>query len=686
MMWDFAATGVWVIPYGSCQQYRCYNDTILETKPAMFGWGCGPTDSFTGTRLGYCDGAGTCVNPERGRFNPLYMILDVQYSPPGLGSSVTSSQSRTTGLTTTVGRSFTQTDGKSLTVGFDSKFVNADAQGTITKGATIASEDSVSVVGQVSAWSILDCNPAEYCTESIDHRLDLISLLLNPTVEYVAFEPGTVLPYGMKHVTWGIDTTAAVVVGVRVGELTGRLTMSDALKSNLEGRGITAAEYKKILSATGYGQEAEWAGAWNPDPSRYEPVPLFSGSSAFTYLAGQGTRSASLSTTRTIAHEDTYSSSYTVGIRGSVGARLGKMLGASASHGASWTWTNTTTTSTSESTAETESFSIVMPPPEYSGHDKLYQTFMFSFCSSKAPIAGCASGPPLPLAPTELAGAAADTHSSVSVSWTPVAGATGYTLQRSTSPSSGFVMIASNVDGYTFVDQGATGASTPYYYRVSALNITGTGPESAVSLVPAAPTGVTAVMSGGSTVNLTWTPVAGATSYAVWRSPTGTDFTRTTCANPAAAQCTDNAPLANNFYFVTAFSPTGASSRSNQVQMKVVPTAAATGDNQSVYLTWTYVPTATSYNVQYSKDNVSFYAFNGSTAVTRAYVWHYNEAAPYGTARLTNGSRYYYRVQAVGAAGPGPWSAVVSATPYVPDPETLDPNDEPCPPRPAVCW
>ncbi len=68
--------------------------------------------------------------------------------------------------------------------------------------------------------------------------------------------------------------------------------------------------------------------------------------------------------------------------------------------------------------------------------------------------------------------------SQMSVSWAAGWGCTGYSIYRSTNPSSGYTAIASlNANQVGYIDTNLA-SSTTYYYRVTAVNASG---ESAVS-------------------------------------------------------------------------------------------------------------------------------------------------------------------------------------------------------------
>lgn len=110
--------------------------------------------------------------------------------------------------------------------------------------------------------------------------------------------------------------------------------------------------------------------------------------------------------------------------------------------------------------------------------------------------------------------------SSVTVTWTPVAGATGYTIWRGATDH-GFAQIGSVAAGVASYDDGSVTAGVVHYYQVRATHGLGsTGPSTFDTgwRNLEVPSGVAA--SDGSfadRIRLTWSPVAGATGYRVLR-------------------------------------------------------------------------------------------------------------------------------------------------------------------------
>ena len=101
-----------------------------------------------------------------------------------------------------------------------------------------------------------------------------------------------------------------------------------------------------------------------------------------------------------------------------------------------------------------------------------------------------------PAAPINLAASAAST-SQVNLTWSAAAGATGYSIQRSTNGGYAWTQVASTTGATTYQDAGLA-AGTTYTYRVAAV---GGGINSAYSNTAAA---TTRTAAGTSTVDTLW--------------------------------------------------------------------------------------------------------------------------------------------------------------------------------------
>jgi phosphodiesterase/alkaline phosphatase D-like protein len=114
--------------------------------------------------------------------------------------------------------------------------------------------------------------------------------------------------------------------------------------------------------------------------------------------------------------------------------------------------------------------------------------------------------------------------SAIDVSWSNLAGNTGYILERKKEvggtwgqiPAPGSDLAA---DTAIYHDTGLS-AGTTYYYRLKVKNASGTSllsTESSVRTIPGQPTGVNVIGVTSTSINIGWTAVYGATSYTVER-------------------------------------------------------------------------------------------------------------------------------------------------------------------------
>jgi len=273
---------------------------------------------------------------------------------------------------------------------------------------------------------------------------------------------------------------------------------------------------------------------------------------------------------------------------------------------------------------------------------------------------GGGGGGNAPSAPTGLTATPGDKQ--VSLTWTASSGATSYNVKRSTASGGPYTTVNSPATT-SYTDMGLTDG-TKYFYVVSAVNSYGESGNSSEAnatptlAIPAVPTGLTATPSDKQ-VSLTWTASTGATSYNVKRSTTS--GSEVTISSPTSASYTDST-VSNGtkyYYVVTAVNPAGESGNSSEVNAtpSVAAPAPPTGvsavpRNAQVALQWNGSTGATSFNVKRSTTNGS-----GYTTVSSPTGTSYNDAG------LTNGTKYYYVVTAVGTGGESANSSQVSATP-----------------------
>ena len=262
-------------------------------------------------------------------------------------------------------------------------------------------------------------------------------------------------------------------------------------------------------------------------------------------------------------------------------------------------------------------------------------------------------------------------HTSIRTTWaapTTNGGSTidRYAVQRSTTAAGPWVTIAFPTT-LAYTNTGLTNGAR-YYYRILAHNAAGWGAASTVVTAtvgtPTAPRSVVA-RPGNTSVRLTWTApwsTGGASidRYAVQRS--SDNRTWSTIAFPTALAYT-NTGLTNGaryYYRVLAHNRFGygPGTTTNAVP-RTLPSAprspAASPGNGNVTVTWS----TPSSNGGAAIDTHAVQHWNGTGWVTIAH----SSGLTYTSTGLTNGRAYQYRVLAHNAAGWGPASPTVSATP-----------------------
>jgi len=234
-------------------------------------------------------------------------------------------------------------------------------------------------------------------------------------------------------------------------------------------------------------------------------------------------------------------------------------------------------------------------------------------------------------------------------------------------------------DGQTWQDAPQTTATsstvtgltngTPYSFRVRAANAAGNGAwstraQTTPHTVPAAPN-ISSVVPGDGTLDVAWDePSAGGspiTSYLVqyaassgqWGPSSAVSDTRLTLLGLENGVGHDVRVAAVN---AAGTGPWSAVASATPRTVAGAPTwGAITPGDEQVDLEW-LAPSAggapiTGYESQWSVDGISWTDIDDSAALTVTAVG------------LTNGSNYGFRVRAVNAAGPGPWSTVAIAIP-----------------------
>ena len=273
--------------------------------------------------------------------------------------------------------------------------------------------------------------------------------------------------------------------------------------------------------------------------------------------------------------------------------------------------------------------------------------------------------PAFPSQPT-LNSVTLQSDSSVVLTWSDVAGETGYRIERSTGNNGTWTSLATVGSGITtFTDTGLT-VATSYTYRIVAINAEGDSAPSAsrtVATQPSAPNGLTATAVSGGQINLSWTPHSTvATTYVIEQSTNGTTWTQVGSASGASANSyTATGPFdgSTTYQFrIHAYAYTGGNSTyaTTSVSTPAYPSqptlsSATARSDTSVALAWTDVAGETGYRIDRSTNNGSTWTTAGSVAAG---------FTTFTDTGLTEATSYTYRVVATNAAGDSAPSATRS--------------------------
>ena len=229
--------------------------------------------------------------------------------------------------------------------------------------------------------------------------------------------------------------------------------------------------------------------------------------------------------------------------------------------------------------------------------------------------------------------------------------------------SSDVTVSGGSSDGKLYCMEAVSSKDTTIHYYIDQSNGSQGAQLGTCATRSTAPiTPVNLVATAGSSINLTWDAVDGATSYIVQQSNGSTLFSdASTIATPTSNSASSGLLATNTTYYyrVQAVNSYGQSNWSTVVNATtiLVPAAplsliATTSSSTAINLTWSAVSGATSYTVQQASSD----QFSDASTI----------ATPVGTSAsstsLLTFTTYYYRVQAVNANGQSGWSNMASAT------------------------
>jgi fibronectin type 3 domain-containing protein len=165
-------------------------------------------------------------------------------------------------------------------------------------------------------------------------------------------------------------------------------------------------------------------------------------------------------------------------------------------------------------------------------------------------------------------------NGNVSLNWTGSAGASGYTIKRSTTSGSGYSNLATGVTGTTYKDSTAVNGTTYYYVVVATNTNSGSNNSAEVNATPvappAAPTGLTAT-PGNTTVTLNWSSVSGAATYNVLRSTTSGSGYATVASALGNTTYTDTGLTNGSTYYYVVSATNAGGTSPNSAEVSAIP-------------------------------------------------------------------------------------------------------------------
>ena len=240
------------------------------------------------------------------------------------------------------------------------------------------------------------------------------------------------------------------------------------------------------------------------------------------------------------------------------------------------------------------------------------------------------------------------TTNTAPLTWNASTDATSYNVLY--QPSGGSWTLAQNVATTNYTVGGLNNGTT-YTFEVVAVNAYGTSPASnsvtGTTLIasgnpPSAPTGLLLGTVTSSTANLTWNPVAGATSYTVlYTTNAGATWKIDSIdGSPNKGVYTVTALSGNTSYsfVVTGNNTYGSSGYSNSVSVTLPPSAptnftVGTITTSSIALSWDAVTGASSYSLSYQTSGGAWTPWPTSgtsttvTSLTSAAVYNFQLTA-----------------------------------------------------------
>ena len=260
----------------------------------------------------------------------------------------------------------------------------------------------------------------------------------------------------------------------------------------------------------------------------------------------------------------------------------------------------------------------------------------------------------------------------LAVSWQPVAGASGYVIERS-ADGVGFADVGTIASSATSWTDASLPVSMRYFYRVRATDESGRSAASGIVNAISRPVTVTNAAVTALTTSqlvLNWRDTSGDSGYRIERSTDNVTFTQlATVGTNVPSYAASGLAVGTNYWFrITPLSPYGDSvstviSGSTRLQA-VGGLAFASKTSSALTIRWTALSGATGYRIERSTDGT---AYSTLTRVGNVTTYADTSVLPVG--------EYYYRVIATNATAEGtnpllPIFAAVPAATALPTPWT----------------
>lgn len=275
----------------------------------------------------------------------------------------------------------------------------------------------------------------------------------------------------------------------------------------------------------------------------------------------------------------------------------------------------------------------------------------------------------VPAAPSYLT-ATAVSSSRIDLTWNDnSSNESGFKIERKKAGENYTQITTVGANATSYNDTGLAD-NTKHYYRVLAYNSSGNSTYSnevsaTTGTVPSAPSNLTATVLSSNTIKLTWDDnSSNETGFLVERKKAGGIYIRIATVDANTTTCT-NFGLSDNteyYYRVLAYNSSGNSDYSNEVNVTTgtvpaTPTglAATAQSSDAIMLTWDdNSSNETGFIIERKKAGGSYTRIATLDANTTTYTDY----------RLTNNTKYYYRVQAYNSFGDSDYSNEENATTY----------------------